>query len=159
MDKSSFYIGLDNIAADSFNSALVSAVQVVKSARAQYSWVGVYLANDQVLTLEENHYLGPKTLETHIPFSEGICGACATSRETIIVDDVRGDYRYIACSPAVLSEIVVPIMANDHLVGVLDLDSDELQAFDQADQQQLEGIARLLAKIWLKEQQSVKAGD
>ena len=159
MDKSFFYINLANIATESFNSALISAVKAVKSARAEYAWVGVYLAEDQLLTLAEDHYLGFKTLETRIPFSAGICGACATSRATIIVADVRTDDRYLTCSPSVLSEIVVPIIAQDELVGVLDLDSDELGAFDQADQQQLEGVARLLASVWLDEQQSAQAGE
>lgn len=156
MDKSFFYIDLDKIDTASFNSALISAVQAVKSARAKYTWVGIYLATDQWLNLAEHHYLGLKTSETRIPFDNGICGACANSRSTIIVDDVCSDERYIACSPDVQSEIVVPIIAGNTLVGVLDLDSDELRAFDQADQQQLEGVAQLLADVWLKEQ-SVQA--
>ncbi len=152
MNKSFFYINLDKITTFSFDSALMSAVEVVKAARAEYAWVGVYLAEDQVLTLEGKHYLGPKTLETRIPFANGICGACATSRTTIIVDDVCKDDRYIACSPSVLSEIVVPIIADDGLIGVLDLDSDIIAAFNETDQQQLEGVGRLLAEVWQNEQ-------
>ncbi len=101
-----------------------------------------------VLTLQDDHYRGQPTSHTRIPLDSGICGAAASSRETIVIDDVRRDSRYIACSLSVRSEIVVPIMAGERVVGVLDLDSDTPAAFVESDRRELERVAAALAQAW-----------
>ncbi len=138
----------DILAQPDFDGAIRTAVAGVHVLRDAYDWVGVYLLAGDVLTLEDDHYRGAVTSETAIPLDRGICGAAASSRETIVVDDVRKDHRYIACSPTVRSEIVIPITAGNQVVGVLDLDSDTLAAFGAEDRRQLEEVAAVLAKIW-----------
>lgn len=105
-----------------------------------FHWVGFYrnTGND---TLKIGPYQG-----THgclvIPFSRGVCGACATSGETQIVSDVNAIENHIACSSTTRSEIVVPVWQNDILLAVLDIDCDELAMFDETDKHHLEQILK-----------------
>ena len=78
-------------------------------------------------------YLGKPSPHTRIPLNRGICGAAATQKATIIVDDVNADPRYLACSIETKSEIVVPIMRGDEVLGEIDIDSDRPAAFGASD--------------------------
>ena len=146
----------DIFAQPSFDAAIRTAVAGVKALKPTYDWVGVYLlegdpstgSGQGVLTLQDDHYLGQPTVHTRIALGSGICGASATDGETLVIDDVQEDSRYIACSLSVRSEIVVPIMAGERAVGVLDLDSDTPAAFGEADRQELERVAVALARAW-----------
>ena len=138
----------DILAQPSFDASVKTAVAGVKALKPAYDWVGVYLLEGDVLTLQDDHYLGQPTVHTRIPLGSGICGASATDGETLVIDDVHEDIRYIACSLSVRSEIVVPIMAGERVVGVLDLDSDTPSAFGEADRQELERVAAALARVW-----------
>jgi GAF domain-containing protein len=69
-----------------------------------------------------------------------VCGAAARERETQVVPDVCNDERYLSCSPTVKSEIVVPIFADGEVIGVLDIDSDEPDAFSDDDRRFLEAL-------------------
>ena len=82
---------------------------------------------------------------TRIPLNQGICGAAASQRETIVVDDVDADPRYLACSLETRSEIVVPIMKGARVLGEIDVDSDKKAAFGPGDRELLEATAVLLA--------------
>jgi GAF domain-containing protein len=139
-------------AQSSWDAAVHAAVSGVKRMKDYYDWVGVYLLDDsgEVLTLREEHYLGLPTEHTRIPLESGICGASAAGKETLVIDDVKGDPRYIACSLTVQSEIVVPIVAGGMVIGVLDLDSDTRAAFTADDRRELEAVAEALAKAWEK---------
>lgn len=80
-----------------------------------------------------------------IPFARGVCGACATQKKTIVVDDVHAFPGHIACDSQTNSEIVVPVFnKNGHLAAVLDVDSTEFSAFDAEDKAGLEVIASIL---------------
>ena len=80
-----------------------------------------------------------------IPFGKGVCGHVASSREPVIVPDVHAFPGHIACDSASNSEIVVPVFdANGELAAVLDVDSTELDAFDQVDQEGLVAICETL---------------
>lgn len=80
-----------------------------------------------------------------IPFGKGVCGACAASRETIIVPDVHAFPGHIACDSASNSEIVVPVFdPTGALVAVLDVDSTAFAAFDEADARGLEAVSRAM---------------
>lgn len=146
----------DILAQPSFDAAIRTAVAGVKAMKPTYDWVGVYLlegdpslgSGQGVLTLRDEHYLGTSTSHTRIPLDSGICGAAATDRETLVIDDVRADSRYIACSISVRSEIVVPILAGERVVGVLDLDSNTTAAFGEDDRRELEEVAGALARAW-----------
>ena len=81
----------------------------------------------------------------HIGFERGVCGAAARAEETIIVPDVHQFPGHIACDPNSKSEIVVPVFdERDELIAVLDVDSDQYDAFDEVDQRHLEEIVSLL---------------
>lgn len=120
------------------------AVDLLKTGVSHYSWVGIYLMEGAELVL--GPYLGKPSPHTRIPLDQGICGAAARERATIIVDDVNADPRYLACSIETRSEIVVPIMQGDVVFGEIDIDSDTPAAFGSADRQLLEAVAGELAQ-------------
>jgi GAF domain-containing protein len=90
-------------------------------------------------------YGGKPSPHTRIPLGRGICGAAATERKSIIVDDVNSDPRYLACSLETRSEIVVPILQGDRVIGEIDIDSDRAAAFGPHDRMLLEQIAEAIA--------------
>ncbi|WP_099810047.1 GAF domain-containing protein [Streptococcus suis] len=82
----------------------------------------------------------------HIALGKGVCGESASKRQTILVDDVRLHDNYISCDATALSEIVVPMVKNDQLLGVLDLDSRLVADYDTIDQDYLEKFVALLVE-------------
>src|ERR1043166_3639689 len=114
----------------------------------KYNWVGFYMlepgAEPPMLVL--GHFQGAMTPHTRIPLNQGICGAAASSGKTVIVDDVRSDPRYLACSVETKSEIVVPIFAKGKVVGELDIDSHFPAAFKDDDRELVEYCAKLVSK-------------
>jgi len=104
-------------------------------------WTGFYRVDGGTLVL--GPFQGPVAC-TRIPFGRGVCGTAWERRETIVVPDVEQFPGHIACSALSRSEIVVPIFKDDEVVGVLDIDSKELSAFDQRDAFWLEKIVALL---------------
>jgi L-methionine (R)-S-oxide reductase len=110
---------------------------------AHYTWVGIYLLDGNELVL--GPYVGKPSPHTRIPLGRGICGAAASEKTTIIVDDVNADPRYLACSFETRSEIVVPIMSGSDVLGEIDIDSDQPAAFGPDDRQLLEDLAGHLA--------------
>jgi L-methionine (R)-S-oxide reductase len=129
--------------APSYTDAMRQAVNVLKEEMPDYSWVGIYLLDGQDLIL--GPFRGAPSPHTRIPLNQGICGAAASARETIIVDDVDEDPRYLACSLETRSEIVVPILRGSEVLGEIDIDSDKKAAFGPADRELLEAVAALLA--------------
>jgi L-methionine (R)-S-oxide reductase len=125
------------------DEAMLQAVNILKQKMPDYSWVGIYLLDGEHLQL--GPFLGKPSPHTRIPLNQGICGAAATQRETIIVDDVDADPRYLACSLETRSEIVVPILKGERVLGEIDIDSDKKAAFGPADRDLLEATASLLA--------------
>lgn len=110
-----------------------------------FDWVGIYILQGEELVL--GPFRGPQTVHTRIPVGQGICGAAAQAGETIIVDDVGRDERYLACFPTTRSEIVVPIPASEGVIGEIDIDSDHPAAFGPQDQALLEALASRLAPL------------
>jgi L-methionine (R)-S-oxide reductase len=109
-----------------------------------FFWVGFYTVKEGQLVL--GPFQGPIAC-TRIPFHKGVCGACYTRAETIIVPDVEQFPGHIACSSASKSEIVVPVFNRNGTVAmVLDVDSDQLDDFTQADANGLEKIMKLLER-------------
>jgi GAF domain-containing protein len=134
--------------APSYTEAMLQAVNVLKEQMPDYSWVGIYLMDGQELML--GPYRGKPSPHTRIPLNQGICGAAASTKETIIVDDVDADPRYLACSLETRSEIVVPILRGAEVLGEIDIDSDKKAAFGPADRELLEAVADLLARKFSK---------
>ena len=114
-----------------------------------YDWVGFYLVDP----LSENQlvlgpYVGEPTEHTRIPFGQGICGQAAETLETFIVNDVNAESNYLACSPTVQSEIVVPVMKGDELIGEIDIDSDTRDIMTDNDKKLLEAIANDISELF-----------
>jgi GAF domain-containing protein len=123
--------------------AMEHVVRVLKNGLPAYTWVGIYLLEGNELVL--GPFLGKPSPHPRIALGSGICGAAATERQTIVVDDVNADPRYLACSLETRSEIVVPIMDSGRVLGEIDIDSDQPAAFGTSDRQLLEAAAALLA--------------
>jgi GAF domain-containing protein len=124
-------------------SLLTEVVGLLHRERPHYHWVGVYLLQGEELVL--GPYVGKPTSHTRIPLNRGICGAAASTGQTLIVDDVNADPRYLACSLETRSEIVVPIRHQGRVLGEIDIDSDQPAAFTPQDGDLLEAVAALLA--------------
>jgi GAF domain-containing protein len=131
-------------AAPNAGAAMTQAVRLLKDAMPHYTWAGIYLIDGDELVL--GPFLGKPSPHTRIPLGRGICGAAATQKATIIVDDVNADPRYLACSIETKSEIVVPIMNGAAVLGEIDIDSDRPAAFGPGDRALLEQVAALLAE-------------
>src|SRR5208283_3017114 len=125
-------------------SLLAGVVSLLRRERPHYHWVGVYLLQVDELVL--GPYVGKPTVHTRIPLDQGICGAAASTGQTLIVDDVNADPRYLACSLETRSEIVVPIKLRERILGEIDIDSDRPAAFTNEDRELLEAVAGLLAE-------------
>ncbi len=128
--------------------------RLLQERMLKYNWVGFYMlepgANPPMLALGK--FQGAMTPHTRIALNQGICGAAASSGKTIVVDDVRNDARYLACSIETRSEIVVPIFVHGQVVGELDIDSHFLSAFTDEDRALVEYCAQLVGQRLEKEQ-------
>ena len=131
-------------AAPNADAVMRQAVRLLKDGMPHYTWVGIYLIDGGELVL--GPFLGKPSPHTRIPLGRGICGAAATEKATIIVDDVNADPRYLACSLETKSEIVVPIMNGPDVLGEIDIDSDRPAAFGASDRALLEQVATLLVE-------------
>jgi GAF domain-containing protein len=120
-------------------------VDLIAQQLSTYNWTGFYMLdpNDSD-TLVLGPFNGAPTEHTRIPVTEGICGAAVAQAQTVIVDDVSADPRYLSCSLETKSEIVVPIEANGQIIGEIDIDSHNLSAFTQADRTFLESAAKII---------------
>jgi GAF domain-containing protein len=118
---------------------------------ARYNWVGFYLvdkADPGMLVV--GPYVGSFSPNVRIPINKGLCGAAATTRQTIVVNDVASDPRYLSGSEIVKANMVVPIMARNELVAELDIESYFTQTFTRAEQTFAEEIALLVGKYMEK---------
>jgi len=127
-------------------AAMTRTVAALKAALPHYTWAGIYVLDGDELVL--GPYLGKPSPHTRIPLGRGICGAAASQKQTIVVDDVNSDPRYLACSIETKSEIVVPIMRGDTVLGEIDIDSARPAAFGAMDRTLLERVAVALAAKW-----------
>lgn len=110
-------------------------------------WVGFYLVKNNQLIL--GPFQGPVACTT-IQLGKGVCGASWQQAATIIVENVNDYPGHIACSSASLSEIVIPIILNNEVVAVLDVDSEYLAHFDEIDKNYLEELASYIADLFVK---------
>ena len=123
---------------------LISNLANVAAALKQtfgFFWAGFYLVKDGMLVL--GPFQGTIAC-TRIAFGRGVCGTAWKERKTLIVPNVEFFAGHIACSSESKSEIVVPMFSNGEVSGVLDIDSDRLNDFDETDAFYLENIVRRL---------------
>jgi GAF domain-containing protein len=119
---------------------------------ARYNWVGFYLvdpANPEILMV--GPYAGSFSPNIRIPLNVGLCGAAATSGKTVVVHDVSRDSRYLAGSPLVKGEIVVPIFVGRKLAAELDIESYFTGTFTAPEQQFVEACADVVRRYLEKE--------
>jgi putative methionine-R-sulfoxide reductase with GAF domain len=130
------------------DDVLRQIVSVLYDRFDHYSWVGIYLVEDDELVL--GPWQGPQATEhVRIPVGQGVCGAAAATGRTEVVDDVNADPRYLACFPSTRSEIVVPISYEGRVVAEIDIDSDTPAAFGEDDRRFLERVALLISPYCL----------
>ena len=108
----------------------------------QLNWVGFYLLEERSGDLLVGPFQG-KPACVRIALGQGVCGTAAAQRATVVVPDVHEFPGHIACDSASNSEVVVPILDGDRLLGVLDLDSPVTGRFDEADARGLEALVRV----------------
>jgi GAF domain-containing protein len=106
------------------------------------NWAGFYLLEPTSGELLLGPFQGRPAC-VRIPLGKGVCGTSAAERRTVVVPDVHAFPGHIACDSASNSEVVVPIVKDDRLLGVLDLDSPRLARFDEADARGLEELVRI----------------
>lgn len=126
---------------------VANTANVVAALRQTFGffWVGFYFVKADELVL------GPFQGEiacTRIAIGRGVCGTAWQNKETLIVPDVNKFEGHIACSAASQSEIVVPIIKDGTVRSLLDLDSDQKNAFDEVDQKYLENLAKIMAELF-----------
>jgi L-methionine (R)-S-oxide reductase len=146
-----FIPALDSLAISchSADTLMKAIVALLHEKLTRYNWVGFYMlekdGDRDVLVL--GSFQGAATPHTRIPLNQGICGAAASTGETVIVDDVNSDPRYLACSLETKSEIVVPVSVHGKVVGELDIDSHVAAAFGSADRALCEHAALVLGRF------------
>ncbi len=132
---------------------VANLANVVAALKEQFGWlwVGFYLVKPSFGTIKDNEemelVLGPfqgPVACTRIKKGKGVCGSSWAQSKTFIVPDVEKFQGHIACSSASRSEIVVPVIRNNEVAAVLDIDSIEYDQFDTTDQHYLEEITRLI---------------
>ena len=123
----------------------LSNVSAVLNQLENINWCGFYLVK------EDGLYLGPFQGEvacSYISFNKGICGRCYQQKKTIIIKDVLKDKDHIACSSQSRSEIVVPIIKNNEVKALIDIDAPIFDRFNENDAILLEKIASLLSELF-----------
>jgi GAF domain-containing protein len=124
-------------------AAMSTVVCELHHAFGYFHWTGFYRTIAPELLAVGPYQGGHGCLR--IPFAKGVCGAAARTRETQLVPDVEAFPGHIACSSSTRSEIVVPLVASEGVLAVLDVDSDDPAAFDEIDRRHLEALCQKLA--------------
>jgi L-methionine (R)-S-oxide reductase len=130
--------------AETDGTANLANVAAALKEQFGWLWVGFYLVKAGELVV--GPFQGPVAC-TRIRKGRGVCGVSWAQERTLIVPDVEAFPGHIACSSLSRSEIVVPIRAGDTIVGVLDADSAELNAFDEEDRHYLEEVVRAIPGV------------
>jgi GAF domain-containing protein len=122
--------------------ANLANVSAALKEQFRWLWTGFYLVKQNELVL--GPFQGPIAC-TRIRKGKGVCGVCWEQQKTMLVPDVEKFPGHIACSSLSRSEIVIPLLYKQQLWGVLDVDSEELNTFDETDQLYLEKLAAFLS--------------
>lgn len=138
---------IDKLPQGNFHTRAQALCEILRRVHPHYDWIGLYWVDGDHLNL--GPWAGDQPTEhTRIPIAQGICGAAVREAQTIIVQDVHSDPRYLSCFLNTNSEIVVPIYADGLIVGEIDIDGKNVGDFDASDQKFLEEIARFIGLEW-----------
>ncbi|MCW2261357.1 MULTISPECIES: GAF domain-containing protein [Sphingobacterium] len=123
---------------------IANLANIAAALKEQFNffWVGFYLIEGEQLVLAP--FQGPVAC-TRIQYGRGVCGTSWKENKTIIVPNVDEFPGHIACSSLSKSEIVIPVYKGNNIIGILDVDSSELNDFDAVDEQYLTEIVALLS--------------
>jgi GAF domain-containing protein len=141
--------GLDDLARDGadFDALLEAAVQGVHDLDSRFHWTGIYeLFPDQVLRL--GPFIGAPTEHVFIGVGKGVCGTAVAERRNMNVPDVSKAQNYLACSSNTRSELVVLIRSGETIWAQIDIDSHDLDAFDDRTETVVQEIADWLARAY-----------
>ena len=128
-------------------SYLYQAVIDKLSTLPHFNWTGIYEYDGRREMLDLHpHFIGLPTEHVHIPKGKGVCGTAVATNQDIIVEDVRQLDNYLACSSGTKSEIVVLIKDETRIYGQIDVDSDEVGAFNECDRKGLEKISQFISQ-------------
>ncbi|MGK7313282.1 MAG: GAF domain-containing protein [Candidatus Longimicrobiales bacterium M2_2A_002] len=130
---------------------LRKAVRTLEESDGRFNWVGIYLMRDNEDKLWLHNYVGEPTEHAEIEVGEGVCGTAVAEKANQIVQDVSEVENYLACSPKVKSEMVVLIRAGDEVLGQIDIDSHEKDAFTDEDEEAVQAVADKLAEVLMAE--------
>lgn len=129
------------VAGETDSVANMANVAAALKQTFDFFWVGFYVVKGETLVLAP--FQGPLAC-TRIRYGKGVCGTTWKEARTQVVPDVEQFPGHIACSSDSKSEIVVPLLKGDEVIGVLDIDSDRLNSFDETDARYLEEVCRML---------------
>ncbi len=128
-------------------ASLANVSRLIMDYFPNTAWSGFYLTDDSGTNLYLGPFQGAKATML-IPFGNGVCGACASTKQSQLVPNVHEFEGHIACSLSSNSEVVVPIIKNDKVVGVIDLDSDLYDNYTVEDVKVLEAVAEILSELF-----------
>jgi L-methionine (R)-S-oxide reductase len=136
------------------DAILRKAVRSLHEAEDRFNWVGVYLLRPNEPKLWLHNYMGSPTEHAEIEVGQGVCGTAVAEGKNQVVQDVSQVENYLACSPKVKAEMVVLIRAGDEILGQVDIDSHERNAFREADEVAVQAVADKLAEVIMHERRS-----
>lgn len=132
----------ENITAQSIYVIVVDQLSTIP----YFNWVGIYLLDKEKDELVLDYYVGKQTEHTHILVGRGICGSAVADKTDKIIEDVTKEDNYLACSLETRSEIVVLIKSKTEIIGQIDVDSDDVAAFDETDQKYLRHVSNSIVE-------------
>ncbi len=141
----SVYVQMEALLSSNDNriSNMANFAALVKS-NFDFFWIGFYIIESNELVL--GPFQGPVAC-TRISKGKGVCGTAWSDQQSIVVADVHEYPGHIACNPASKSEIVIPLIYDGQVIGVLDIDSTELDCFDEVDKEWLEKLCTCLLSV------------
>lgn len=110
-------------------------------------WCGFYLCDDKTSSMYLGPFQGPVACML-IPYSKGVCGTSVRTKKAIVVENVHEFKDHIACYSKTNSEIVVPIIKNNQVLGVIDLDSEKYSNYSLEDKEILEEVAEIISELF-----------
>lgn len=138
------------------DAMLRESVKHIKAGDARYNFVGVYMLNSDDNELWLHNYLGEPTDHARIPVGRGVCGTAVAENKNQNVPDVTQVGNYLSCSPRTKSELVVLIHADNDIVGQIDIDAREVNAFSAEDQKNIETVAAKLGEMIARERRDAE---
>jgi len=137
----------DSLTVISNPSFIRKAIERIYESSERFHWVGFYELSGDRLLLKD--FIGKPTDHTEIPLGMGICGQAVTKNQDLNIPDVSVESNYLACSLNTKSELVVLVRnRSNEIVGQLDIDSDEMNAFSVEDEAWVKSVAKGLGEVW-----------